>query len=567
MHSSPQHKSADGPVLASVLLLGLAWLLPNRYPPWLSAWNDAAAALGVLGLLWAAALAPGRRTAPAWQLSATLLLCALAVAGQWAAGRLLYAGDALMVWLYLGLFLAALLAGGWLAQQAQGPRGIDALAAAWVLAALLSVGVALAQWTGAVALGIYGADLPPRARPFANLGQPNHFCTLCFVALCALLWLRERARVAGVVFWLAAALLLWGMAMSGSRTGWLQVALLVGGGLALHARARLTLPRTQLLGLGALFAAAVLLWPEVNEALFLSPGRSLAEQMRPGVRLPYWGAMLDAIGREPLWGYGWLQAGAAQQRVALDYASFGAYFDDSHNLVLSLLLWNGLPVGGLIVALLAWWAWAQLRACRSAGAFWMLAAATGIALHGLLEYPLAYAYFLIPAGLALGAAGTLAPLPGPQRQLPRAVVLALAAALSVAGWAVVADYAKVEDSFRTLRFEILRIGVDGVQTPPPALRVLTQQQAFLQVAHIEPAPGMPAAQIEALRRAALRFGIQPAMRRYAVALALNGQPKAAVHQLLVLRQLWGEPAYLSAKAYVAELAEDKYPALRQLTLP
>ena len=59
-----------------------------------------------------------------------------------------------------------------------------------------------------------------------------------------------------------------------------------------------------------------------SDALMLSAGRSMEDQMRAGVRLPYWWAMLDAIGREPLWGYGWQQVGAAQQRVALGQQQF-----------------------------------------------------------------------------------------------------------------------------------------------------------------------------------------------------------------------------------------------------
>lgn len=549
-----------------LVVIALAWLIPNHYPPWLSAWNDAAAALGIVGLLWLAAPGPRRLHAPSWPLGAAVVLSALAVLGQWLSGKLLYAGDALMVVLYLGLFVAAVLVGSWLARQPRTGNGqlLDVLAAVWLLAALLSVGIALAQWTGAVNLGIYGADLPSRARPFANLGQPNQFCTLCYFGLCSVLWLREHGRVSVWVFWLAAVVLLGGMVMSGSRTGWLQITLLVLWGLALHTRARLRSTPTQLLLIGALFVAGVLLWPVVNEALLLSAGRSLADQMHAGMRLPYWLAMLEAISREPLWGYGWLQTGAAQQRVALEHPAFGVYFDFSHNLVLDLLLWNGVLVGGLVVTLLAWWTVGRVRACRDAGATWMLAAVGGVVVHAMLEYPLAYAYFLIPVGLAMGAVETLAPAPRPRRELPRGGVLAFAAVLSAAALAVVSDYVKVEQNFRTLRFEVLRIGTDGVHTPVPELRVLTQMRALLQVAHIEPARDMPAAQIESLRMAAVRFGIQPALRRYAIALALNGHPSQAVHWLLVLRSMWGEPAYRSAKAYVVRLAEDKYPELRQV---
>ncbi len=194
---------------------------------------------------------------------------------QIATGKFLFFGDALMAALYVGLWLAAVLAGGLVVSTAGRGEGLNALTMPWLFAALLSVGIGLVQWTGALSLGIYGAEMPPGGRPFGNVAQPNHLSTLCFLGLCGLLWVHQHEKVGSATLWLGAGFLLLGMVMTQSRTGWLQIGLLVVWGLAMRKRASLRIARPQLLVLGVLFTLGVMLWPAISDVLLLSTGRSL----------------------------------------------------------------------------------------------------------------------------------------------------------------------------------------------------------------------------------------------------------------------------------------------------
>jgi hypothetical protein len=80
-------------------------------------------------------------------------------------------------------------------------------------------------------------------------------------------------------------------------------------------------------------------------------------------------------------------------------------------------------------------------------------------------------------------------------------------------------------------------------------------------------PAMDAAQINLARRIALHFPGPATQNRYALSLALNGNPDEAIRQLLVIRAMHGESAYRSIKRYWSTLAEEKYPQLAQLNLP
>jgi len=508
-------------------LIAAAWLVPNHYAPWSSAWGDALAIAGLLALLPSAATGAVSGGRVSWSLSGIAALFGVMPWIQLATGELLFFGDALITTFYVGLWLAAVLAGGMIVAPTGHSDGLNALTVAWLFAALLSVGIGLVQWTDALSLGIYGAEMPPGGRPFGNVAQPNHLCTLCFLGLCGLLWLHQRQKVSGAVFWLGAGFLLLGMVMTQSRTGWLQIGLLVGWGVAMRTRSDLSITRMQLLAVGAVFAAGVLLWPAFCDALLLSTGRSIGDQMQAGARLPFWLSMLDAIGREPLWGYGWQQVGAAQQRVALDHPSVGVLFEHSHNLVLDLLLWNGLPIGALMVVGLIWWFILHIRACRDARVVWLLAAVGGVFMHGMLEFPLEYAYFLIPVGLAMGAIDGLSPAGGAALHVPRWALLSFTALLGAVFVGVATDYLKAEENYRTLRMESARIGAEGIVTPAPELHLLTQLEAFLQFARIEANPGMPPEQLDWMRKVSERFGYAPVMFRYALAAGLNGQPEVA----------------------------------------
>jgi O-antigen ligase len=552
-----------------ILLIATALLLPNHYFPWLAAWSDGLAALGAVAMVISAA-----RSERVVRLSKPLGIFILVLAGsvllQWTSGQLMFTGDAWMVLLYAGLWLAALLAG-----QALMGTGTDtstpkpahvALPLALLGAGVLSAALALNQWTGALQLGIYMAEMPPGGRPFANLAQPNNFCTLSFLALCSLLVLHQGRLVGTLTLWLGAALLLLSMALSQSRTGWLQVGFLLVWVWAMRDRVGLRLTRGQVVGMGGLYAGAVWLLPLLNEMLLLGDSRTLGDQLRAGLRLPYWHMMVDAISQQPWTGYGWTQVGAAQQAVALRHPALGEFFEHAHNFVLDLFLWVGIPLGLILLGSLAWWAVQQVRRCTRAPAAWWLVAIAGLMIHGMLELPLEYAYFLVPLGLMMGAVQAGADGPEQGVIVSKRALWTLAGVLTVMLAITARDYLGAEENHRTLRLESARIGTAVLATLPPDLTVLTQLEAFLQFARIEATPGMPPQQVDWMRRVATRFGYPSVMFRYALVAGLNGQPDAASLTLQRLCRIHNAQRCAEARESWAAL-QQRYPQLNLVKIP
>ena len=544
-------------------LIPLAWLVPNHYMPWPSAWSDAVAFVFLCGAVLGSTA--GAQIARPW--AALCILALGAIGGQFLLGRIHFAGDALMAALYVTGFGFSIIAGGLLVRTASASNtgGVLQLALMVLVSAAMSVGVALVQWTGAANLGLWGVDMPPGSRPFGNVAQPNHFCTICFLGLCSLGLLHQHRRLGNAGSWVVAMWLMAGMVMSGSRTGWVQIALLAVFVLAGGQRFKVAMNRTSVVAMLGCFATAVLLWPSINEWLLMSEGRTLTESARSGTRPLHWAAMIDAIRAEPLWGYGWQQVSVAQVRGAETQPWVGEMIEHSHNLLLDLMVWNGIPLGLLLGGLGLWWYLSRLARCSDATIMWLLASVGGLSVHASLEFPLEYAYFLIPMGVWIGAVDGLKP---PLRsirigsgQLRIGMVLYACMLLLVAS-----DYLKAEQGHRLLRLESARIGVSQITTPMPDLALLTQLLAFQSLAQTEARPGMTDAQVDWMRKVSERYGYPPVMFRYALAAGLNGRKSEAALTLIRLCRIHPKERCDEARNAWPDLRR-RYPELNAVPMP
>ena len=548
-------------------LIPLGWLMPNHYSPWLSAWSDGATMAILMLLVLSLTVKFAAHAQVSRPLLALVILCVLTPCAQFAFGKIFYVGDVAVVILYVGMWLLAILAGSLLVKVNDGGDGVNWLAAGWALAAIMSVAIAFSQWTGSIDFGFYSVDLPPGKRPFANVAQPNQFNTLCFFGLCGLLVLHQTQRINKYIFWFSAVLVLCGMVLSQSRTGWIQIFFLILWGGLSKWRIELRFRKIELFALAAVFLIGTFTLTAISDALMLSVERTLDGQLEMGLRASYWEAMLNALRHEPLWGYGWQQVGAAQLKVALDQKALGIYFAHSHNLILDLLLWNGIPLGILMSVLAGWWLVQRANSCLNPIAIWLMAAIGGFFIHGMLEFPHEYAYFLIPAGLAMGAADGLWTSQQHLLRVSRGLVLCLLSTLSLLFSVIAVDYFSAEENYRTQQLELARIGVSELVTPVPKLYLLTQLSELLNTAHVDVNSSMTAAELERLRKVSVRFGYPATFQRYVEGLALNGNPEEAKQQMLILKSMWGDKIYTHIKNDIRERAKSKYPALDSLQLP
>ena len=292
-------------------------------------------------------------------------------------------------------------------------------------------------------------------RAVGNLRQPNHLSSLLVWALIALVPLAHgrrffRAALPGSLALGLGLLLVWAVVLTASRTGALGMLLLAVWGV-LDRR----MPRAIRLGLLATpFVYALCwwgmdLWAHQTAHTFGGSARLDAGGDISSSRFGIWRNTLALIAAHP-----WVGVGLGEFNFAWTLGEFPgrpvAFFDHTHNLPLQFMVELGLPAAavltgllltGLVLAARRAWALPDDEAGVRARAAWMMVLLIG--LHSLLEYPLWYAYFLLPTAWAWGHALAARPAPSAAVTRPAPAWLPVGAAVLLATVFALQDYAKV----------------------------------------------------------------------------------------------------------------------------
>jgi hypothetical protein len=134
------------------------------------------------------------------------------------------------------------------------------------------------------------------------------------------------------------------------------------------------------------------------------------------------------------------------------------------------------------------------------------------------------------------------------------------------GWSV-KEYLMIEEDFRVARFEAMRIGSRPLEYQSPRVTFFDQLGILLADARITPRRNMSPEDMQVVKGAALHYPWSATQYRYAVALALNGNPVEGRRQLAVIRRMWDPKVYAGITRKIDELAATEYPELRLLTVP
>jgi hypothetical protein len=365
------------------------------------------------------------------------------------------------------------------------------------------------------------------------------------LALLALyrLW-RERA-LGGVAAWAVAAWFVAGLAMTQSRTGLLNAALVGTALYAWHRRRGVQAFGAQLLALLSWLVAAFIGFAALGQAADGQVAGLLGNRAEAGTRPLAWQLALQAIAAKPLLGHGWGQSFLAQWTQTLNAPPLHEVMLSAHNLVLDLALWAGLPVATLVLAGVLLWFRGVLRRLKDEGTLLLVLVAAVLFVHALLEYPLAYAFFLLPLGLVMGALGERVGLRTLFRT-PAVVVVALVVAAGAGVLITVRDYLKVEHSYRNLLYEKARI-VGDYDREPPEVIVLTSLRDLIVFWRREPAAGLAPAELRWGAEVVLAHPSAHGMARVAASLALNGQADAATQWIARACSIYGSTQCLALK--------------------
>ena len=415
------------------------------------------------------------------------------------------------------------------------PGVLDALALGLILGALITVGIELAQlfrlpnpWPAWIAGEPGGTD----RRLWGNLNQPNHAASYLAFGLAACAFFASKFRRAWVWFAAIALVVMLGMSLTASRVTWLYIVVIGGLGGMLwttgqHGLHRWLKAGVPLVLLALAYQCCNWLVSYANILWHLDLPTSLGERMQQGAGLRplLWRHAWHMFLAHPWLGGGWGDY-AWNQYVQTDVLGDVEMSMNAHNIVLDQLAKVGL-LGLLAVALpFLSFAWSLRKRPLTPALAFLYAIILVMGAHSMVEYPLHYAFFLLPFAFALGYVDerTL--------RLPSASMTWTAtAAVTVASGALMShlwgDYKAVER---------LHYAPDGLQKElalysqhGPTL--LLPYEHLAMAIHFNVVPDM-ASSLAKLELQAMQFYPGSAtVQRYALALAYLGKTDEAMVQV------------------------------------
>lgn len=515
----------------------LAWLLPNHYQPWLAVYQDSCMFIAIVFM--ALSLAQQKKIEiPFYTIFLILLSCIPLI--QYFFGIIYFSGEALINSLYLLGFMTIFVVGfniGKL-EQSKKEQIISGFFITILIAGLISVWIQLRQWllfNG----NIWTVDMPPDGRPFANMAQPNQLSTLLLMGLLSVLYLFEKHKFNKISASFIAIFLLCGVVLTQSRTAWLFVlCMLVWWMSKPKIQTHLTLRHLVLWSI--LFLGLWFCLPYLSEFIGVTSTASLMERATTGLdRLPMWYQLIVIIQNGPIQGYGWGQLNVAQLLNNSEFIN-KPILGYSHNLFLDLFIWNGLLLGLIISCCILFFLLKLAVYSKDKESFLILAMVGAILLHSLLEYPFAYAYFLLPLGFFLGFLYAQQNEKNTFLSLDRMIYVQYLSCCLILMIIFFYDYKQVEHQHELMRYEnvqLRNIDVNGIE---PKVIFLNQLSEYVWFVRQPLKSGQSEQELQRMRKVVYRYPDRPMLYRYIQILCLNKKEREAEHIIKLFNAFYQE---------------------------
>ncbi|MFX5647538.1 Wzy polymerase domain-containing protein [Acinetobacter baumannii] len=534
----------------AAILLGFAWLSPFHYNPWVmfsSEISTFAAGLSVL-----AALFYHHIKIPRAQI--LLLPFTLIPIVQWGCGLVFDLSTALLSTFYLLGFWFMILAGYNLSlDQKKRDQIFSGFSLLIIITSLFTSLIAIFQWLNIESHLIYTLHLIGN-RPYGNFGQPNNMATFLIIGLLGCLYLYEKHKVTLWLLLPSALIILFTIALSQSRTSWIVFPFLLIYWMVKQFGKQKRFRFVQgLLWCLAFFLIAGLILPYITQFIEFSTNTEITETSsfvaRAGSgheRIGMWIQILHAIAQQPWLGYGWSQTSVAVVD-SIQYGTVHVWFNSAHNVLLDIIIWNGIPIGIVIIAYFAcWFVWLNQQAKETISIIAIMMVCT-VLIHAMLEFPQRYAYFLLTCGFLLGIIQAQTPvLKGIvlNKQVLR-LIWGISLILLLAIWR---DY-NVYVTNSNLLFKNKQLNAEVLGSNQ--IFVLTQFEQRLKWIEMKPETTLSDADLAVWGNFVKNKATPYNLRKYAQLLAYNGKVEQAKQQIFILQHLYRQQITL------AELLKNK----------
>lgn len=528
--------------IIAAFMMGFAWLSPFHDQPWVAFSSEILSfgtGLALLGLFLNQQLKIPKIQLWVFPVVFIPLL-------QWAFGLVFDFSVALISTLYLLGFWLMIVLGFNLSLQIQSrERLMQNISYLLFGVALLSSLMAIIQWLN---IEVKGVMQLVGSRPYANFGQPNNMATFLTMGILGGLYLYEKYKISLYILIPSNLFILFAIALSQSRTSWVVCIFICAyWGYKQYKNS----PRLKFstlfawsLGFFAITASGVKILTYLIDnftQLELIKVRSVVDRASSGYeRFDFWTQMLFALREQGWFGYGWNQTSIAQMSVFHLHPTH-AWVASAHNVLLDLLVWNGIPLGLLIIGyMVIWFFWLNKNAKDIASIVAILMVST-ILIHALLEFPYRYAYFLLPMGFLLGLIQAQTPtLQG--ILIDKIIIRIYGLVFLVLIGLIWRDYKLCHAQIKSLATQQQ---TDVKIWGSSRVVFLTQFKDLIQWARFNPLTMMSDDQLKMVENIVKKNPTMYNLGKYSMLLVYNNKYSEAEHQLYILNYLYKQNIHLS----------------------
>ncbi len=530
-------------IIASVLI-AFGWLSPFHTYPWVTFSSELAsfgAAFAVMTLFLIKEIKIPRP-------QILMLIIVLLPLLQFCSGLIVDLSVAFLSFAYLFTFWLMMLCGYNLSLQAENREKLMiGFSLVVLIAGLLSSFMAVVQWLNLESY-IYGIMGLRGNRPYANFGQPNNLSTFLVMALMGGLYLYEKRKASLWLLIPSSLILLFTITLTQSRTAWIVCIFFFFYWIYKQHKnnPRFNFPKLLLWTL-LYFVIAGYLLPYLTQFMSSNLDTGVAHTasivQRAGSgheRLGMWMQILHAIAERPWFGYGWNQTSIAVVE-SIEFNTVQVWFNSAHNIILDLLIWNGVPLGVLIIGYLSLWLLWLNKTAKDSTSIIAIMMVCAILIHAMLEFPQRYAYFLLPMGFLLGLIQAQTPqLKGItiQKNVVRCVWLISVIVLLL----IWRDYKLFQDNSR-----LIFKGKQPTEEILGSSRILllTQFQKRLDWIALDPKTRFSEAQLSEFAEMVKNKATPYNLKKFAQVLFYNQQNKEAEKYLYILNRLYKKDVSLA----------------------
>lgn len=379
------------------------------------------------------------------------------------------------------------------------------------------------------------------SRPFANFAQPNNMATFQIIAFLGLIYLYLKQRVNFYLFFILTITFIFSIALTQSRTAVVALMSLL---LVLIFFRKIAYTKVLFYYFFSVFIYFLFSIYLVNISNFIAKifelnivniSSSVERGVSSSGRIDFWIQMYYAILDRPWFGYGWNQTALAQYQNMEKYP-IGVWITSSHNLLVDIIVWCGIPIGVSFILYFIYIIFSSILKIKKIEELFAFCMIVTLLVHSMLEYPLHYAYFLIPFGIFIAI--ILSANPSLKFYTFSFRFIAIYSFYLILGlFFVWKDYLLyIEENHRAIDHSLYNSNVKFKQKRE--LYILDELNFRLYWISLNPKQKLSEEEIEAIGKIVSLYLTHFDLYKYAKVLAYNGYSKEAKDQLKLIKQLY-----------------------------